>query len=247
MNITDILLKYRSPLFAPADEGGGDGGSAPAGDAPAGADDAPGKTTALGGDGEDPSSDDKPDDDKPGGEADDDKGDDKGDDKDKDEAGDDAPAEFKLTAPEGMEDFQGDMDTFSSEATDWMKENPKATPAEALSWAANRQANLISTQSSEVAEAFTKQIDSWEGEAKADKDIGGDNFDANLGIAKKAIDTFGDESLKAILNESGLGSHPAVIKFAVNAGKALSDAPVIKTNDGTAKKTLAQSLYGDKA
>ena len=127
-----------------------------------------------------------------------------------------------------------------------MQANPDATASDALKWAAEQQAAKVGKQTQDMSEAFTKQIETWENEAKADKDIGGDAFGANLATAKKAIDAFGDDALKSVLNESGLGSHPAVIKFAVNAGKALSDAPVLKTNGGDAKKSLADSLYGKK-
>ena len=257
MHITDFLMKYRKPFFAPEGEGGsgGSGGGA-AGAADSGA--AAGAETALGGDGDAGAG--ATDGDKGGDAADDgdaaksgdDAGDKSGDGADKDTNddtgdGDDADAgEFKLTAPEGMENFQGEFDTFSSEASEWMQANPDATAADALKWAAEQQAAKVGKQTQDMSEAFTKQIETWEGEAKADKDIGGDAFDANLAVAKKAIDAFGDDALKTVLNESGLGSHPAVIKFAVKAGKGLSDAPVLKTNGGDAKKSLADSLYGKK-
>lgn len=251
MHITDLLLKYRQPLFSPEGEGGSGGDAAPAapaapadGAAPAEGADAP--KTALTGD--------APADDADAAPDADDKGDDAGgDDKDADDAakkdddageGDDASGDFKLTAPEGMENFQEEFDTFSSEASEWMQANPEATPSEALKWAADRQAAAVATQTQDMSESFIKQIDTWEDEARKDKDIGGDAYDENLAVAKKAIDAFGDGDLKAVLNESGLGSHPAVIRFALNAGKSLGDAPVLKTNAGDAKKTLAEALYG---
>ena len=252
MHITDFLMKYRKPFFAPESEGGSGGSSG--GDAAGDTAAASGAETALGGDGAGAADGDKGGD-AAAGEAEgdatkdgDDTGDKAGDDADKDkneDAGDDA-GEFKLTAPEGMEDFQGEFDTFSSEVSEWMQANPDATASDALKWAAEQQADKVAKQTQDVSEAFIKQIETWEAEAKADKDIGGDAFDANLATAKKAIDAFGDDALKTALNESGLGSHPAVIKFAVNAGKALSDAPVLKTNGGGAKKSLAESLYGKK-
>jgi len=244
MHITDFLMKYRKPFFAPEGEGGSGGSSG--GDAAGDTAAASGAETALGGDGAGAADGDKGGD-AAAGEAEGDATQD-GDDADKDkneDAGDDA-GEFKLTAPEGMEDFQGEFDTFSSEVSEWMQANPDATASDALKWAAEQQADKVAKQTQDVSEAFIKQIETWEDEAKADKDIGGDAFDANLATAKKAIDAFGDDALKTALNESGLGSHPAVIKFAVNAGKALSDAPVLKTNGGGAKKSLAESLYGKK-
>lgn len=253
MKLKALMMNSVAPVWAPDDGSGaggaaGDGGSggdngAGAGDAGAG-----GQSTALGGDGNGDA----------GGQGDGGEGDNAGggqqgdgDDSGAGDAGDGgegdgSPAEFKLTAPEGMESFQGEFDTYSSEASEWMQANPNATAADALKWAAERQAEAVTKQTQDMSEAFTRQIETWEGEAKADKDIGGDAFDANLAVAKKAIDVFGSDGLKAVLNESGLGSHPEVIKFAVNAGKPLADAPVIKTGDGAAKKSLADSLYGKK-
>ena len=253
MTLKALMMNSAAPVWAPDDgagagAAGGYGGSG--GDAGAGAGDAGagGQSTALGGDGNGDAG--GQGDGGEGGNAGDGQqsngdGSDVGDAGDGGE-GDGSPAELKLTAPEGMENFQGEFDTYSSEASEWMQANPNATAADALKWAAERQAEAVTTQTQDMSEAFTRQIETWEGEAKADKDIGGDAFDANLATAKKAIDAFGSDGLKAVLNESGLGSHPEVIKFAVNAGKALADAPVIKTGDGAAKKSLADSLYGKK-
>jgi hypothetical protein len=66
-------------------------------------------------------------------------------------------------------------------------------------------------------------VETWVEQVKADKDIGGDKLDENLGIARKALDHFGTPELKDVLNASGLGNHPAVIKAFVKAGKAISE------------------------
>ena len=255
MHITDLLLKYRTPLFEAAGAGGP--GAAPdAGGAPAPAEGA--APTALGGaapaDGDkapDAGADgaaegEKPADGADGGDAD---GDGEKPDGDKEGDGENAePGEFKISAPEGMEEFQGDVDTFSSEASKWMQDNPKATPAEALQWAASRQMQAVATQTQSATEAFTAQIDTWDAELAAHPVIGGENFDANKAQALRAVEAFGGAdngaALKNLLNETGLGSQPALVEWAFNAGKGLKAADVIKTNEGTAKKSMAESLYG---
>lgn len=253
MNIFDFLKAYRIGLMAPADEGGsaGGAGTAGAGEAGAAGGDTGGGDAPAAGDTANPAADQgaAPDAGKPDGAAGDDQGgDDKGGESPDDASGgDEISAEnFALTAPEGMENFQGDFDAFSSEASEWMQANPEATPAQALKWAADRQAAAMTAQNTELAEGFARQIETWENEARADKEIGGDGFDANVALAQKAIDAFGDDTLKTVLKDSGLGSHPAVIRFAMKAGKSVADAPVIKTNEGGARKSLAESLYGKK-
>lgn len=244
MNIFAQLMNTAAPVWAPED-GTGSGGESAAGAAGgegAGADDAAGAAE----EGQDVADDGSSGTDGNASAGDDGDGQEGDGEASGDDADDNSPGEFKLTAPEGMEDFQGEFDTYSSEASEWMQANPKATAADALKWAAERQSEAVAKQTQDMSEAFTKQIETWEGEAKADKEIGGDAFDANLATAKKAIDTFGSDGLKAVLNESGLGSHPEIIKFAFKAGQALADSPVIKTNDGAAKKSLADTLYGKK-
>ena len=55
----------------------------------------------------------------------------------------------------------------------------------------------------------------WIAESKADKLIGGDKFDENMAIAKKAAEAFGDAELQTLLKPvsdggQGLGNHPAI-------------------------------------
>jgi len=156
-----------------------------------------------------------------------------------------AATELKLTAPEGFEAMQADLDAFSTTATAWVAENPNATAVEALQWAAETHAAAAAEAETAGIAAMTKQIETWGKEAQADPDIGGDNFEANAAIARTAIEKFGSDDLKAVLNQSGLGSHPAVIKFAVNAGKALQDGTILSPNAAGAEKNLAKSLYSE--
>jgi hypothetical protein len=59
--------------------------------------------------------------------------------------------------------------------------------------------------------------------SKGDKEFGGDKLSENLGVAKKALDAFGTAELRSLLNQSGLGDHPEVIRFMYRAGKAISE------------------------
>tara|TARA_R110000850_G_scaffold133115_1_gene254214 strand:+ start:236 stop:952 length:717 start_codon:yes stop_codon:yes gene_type:complete len=237
MNIKDLLLKYRLPLFAPESEGAP--AAAPAAApvvaapvVPAAADPAapvegdPPAAPAGPNAGDPPASEDTPEGTSEGDEPD--------------------ASAFKMDAPEGMENFQGEFDTFSSDATDWIKSNPDATPADALKWAAGRQAEAVGTQAQTQRETQETRVQGWEATMRADKEFGGDNLDANMAIAKRGLEAFGDPELMTLLEESSLGSHPAMMKYAIKAGKSVSDTPVIKTNDGSARKTLAESLYGKK-
>lgn len=94
------------------------------------------------------------------------------------------------------------------------------------------------------AEQLQAARTAWAEEAKSDKEFGGDRLGENLATAKMAVDRFGTPELRALLNDSGLGNHPEVIRFMVRAGKAISEDKVL-TGKGapTGSKTLADRLY----
>lgn len=107
---------------------------------------------------------------------------------------------------------------------------------------AQKLATIAGKIQQKQAEARARQVESWVEEVKADKDLGGDKLEENLGVARKALETFGSPELKDVLNASGLGNHPAVIRAFFKAGKAISDdgfvrgsAPRADANDPAKK------------
>lgn len=90
----------------------------------------------------------------------------------------------------------------------------------------------------------------WLDAAKSDKQYGGDRFNENMGIAKRALETFGDEGLTQVLNETGLGNHPDVIRFFFNIGKQLSeDRSLVTGKPGGQKdnRPIENRLYPNEA
>lgn len=104
-----------------------------------------------------------------------------------------------------------------------------------------------------LAERQAAQVEAirngWAESSKADKEFGGEKLSENLSVAKKALDQFGTAELRALLNESGIGNHPEVIRFMYRAGKAISEDKVITGAAATAKSgpksfaDLADALY----
>lgn len=241
MTITEFLMKYRNPLFSPEGEGDGGGGSGGEGDGAGG-----GQDTAAGAQGDDtaPAGDDS----LKGAEGDDTAKSGEGDDDGKDGKKDDdaaAALEFKAELPEGMEDYQADAEAFSKDATAWLKDNPNPSPSDVLKWAVEWQAGQVGDQAKALSNEFESQVEGWETAAKSDSEIGGDDHDAKVAVAKTALEKWGTPELTKLLTESGFGSHPEILRWAYRAGQALKDAPVETTRDGAAKKSLAQALYGD--
>ena len=72
---------------------------------------------------------------------------------------------------------------------------------------------IAQAQQEALDAAIQSQITDWVAAAKADEQIGGDKLAPALANANRVVDTFGSPELRDMLISSGLGNHPAVIKF----------------------------------
>ena len=63
----------------------------------------------------------------------------------------------------------------------------------------------------------------WESEAQKDPEIMG-----NLDHAKRLVDRFGNEELRKTFDDTGIGNNPEFIRFCINAGRALGEAPFVQ-------------------
>lgn len=142
------------------------------------------------------------------------------------------PESYELKMPDGVE-----LDLAAAEEFTAIAKELKLDQA-----AAQKLADVGAKMAQRQAEAHAQLVETWTEQVKTDKDIGGDKLEENLGIARKAIDTFGSPELKALLNSTGLGNHPEVVKLAYKVGKAISEdrmvsgAPKGNTTNDPAKK-----------
>lgn len=95
------------------------------------------------------------------------------------------------------------------------------------------------------SEAWQAQIEKWVGDVKSDKEIGGDKLPENLATARKAVERFGTPELRQLLDTSGMGNHPEMIKAFIRIGKQISeDGFVSGSATAGVKQGLAERLYG---
>ena len=158
-----------------------------------------------------------------------------------------APAEVKA-APETYEFKAPEGRVFDSEV---IAEYSKV--AKELNLSQEAAQRVLDAVGPKLAERQAAQVEAvrngWADNSKADKEFGGDKLTENLGVAKKALDQFGTAELRSLLNESGLGNHPEVIRFMYRAGKAISEDRIVTGSAATAKSgpksfsDLADVLY----
>ena len=142
------------------------------------------------------------------------------------------PEAYELKMPEGVELDQAATTEFTAIAKELKLDQA----------AAQKLADIGAKMAQRQADAHAQLVETWTEQVKTDKEIGGDKLAENLGVARKAIDTFGSPELKALLNSTGLGNHPEVVKLAFKVGKAISEdgfvsgSPKGNTTNDPAKK-----------
>lgn len=95
-------------------------------------------------------------------------------------------------------------------------------------------------------DAVIEQVQSWEASVKADKEIGGDKFEENLGLAKLGLAKIGTPELQQFLTETGAGSHPEVVRAFVRLGRLLKEDNPGGGEPSAAKKDIVELLYPKK-
>jgi hypothetical protein len=101
-------------------------------------------------------------------------------------------------------------------------------------------ASVLASAQAKATAAFEAQQKAWVSEVTADKELGGANLEASTKIAQRAVERFGSPAIKQLLNESGLGNHPELVRMFHRIGKAVAEDRVSGTTasqSGTAKPT----------
>ncbi|WJR24953.1 hypothetical protein LU687_011400 [Pseudomonas asiatica] len=102
------------------------------------------------------------------------------------------------------------------------------------------QRSLAAQEASQqqAVEFRNKQVGEWETALRNDAAFGGANFDANVAIAQQFLTDFGSPELSAFLAESGLGSHPEVVRMFHKAGKELGEGKLHRTTTEVPKSEM---------
>lgn len=147
----------------------------------------------------------------------------------------DGEVAYKFEAPEGVELDAAQVAEFTTIAKELK------LPAEA----AQKIANIAIQREVARADAFRKQVAQWGEDVGKDKELGTPEAQAT---ARSVIDTYGTPELKALLNSSGLGNHPELVRMVHKIGKALSEDSVRgKGGEGTKPTDHASILYGNNS
>lgn len=151
-----------------------------------------------------------------------------------------APEKYELTLPEKDSPFtDADLPLYMERA-------------KRLGLTQKQAQALMATEAADITAANTNLIK----DLRADSELGGDNFDASLGLAKQGRDAvlkdLPTEERATILSwlsdpKLKIGNHKALVRMFANIGKLLQeDKPRTSTGQGAEKRDAASVLWPDK-
>lgn len=140
-----------------------------------------------------------------------------------------------FTVPEGVELNPADVGEFTNIAKELKLTQEQAQKLVDL------QTKAVGNMAKDTVAQFDAMKDSWKQDTLK---LLGPDANKQLALAAAARDKFGTEALKTFLDESGLGSHPAVVQFFISVGKGLSEDTFAEGKTHSAGgKSHAEVLY----
>jgi hypothetical protein len=136
-----------------------------------------------------------------------------------------------FTVPEGVQLNEEITTSFKS-----ILEDAKLSPQEKAQSLLDLQGKLTQSLMESQEQAKAEQAQQWAAQIKADKELGGENYSKTVETAVKAIEQYGSPELRSLLNETGIGNHPELVKFCHRIGKALSEDGLVMGGTQSARE-----------
>ena len=142
----------------------------------------------------------------------------------------------ELTLPEALQGNDENFASFKKLAA--TLQLPTETVRKLVEWEASATTDMAKRTAQERADILQKWTDQT-------KEMLGPEYQRELTRALQAADRFGGPELRELLEVTGLGSHPVVVKTFHQISQQISeDASVGGKLRNTTDKTFAEALYG---
>ena len=144
------------------------------------------------------------------------------------------PEQYQFTAAEGKEYDAEVLKEYEAAAREIGLDNDKANSM------LGRMSAILEQRQTAQMEVLSSQ---WAEQSRTDTEFGGDKLNENMAVAKRALQQYGSPELTELLNQSGLGNHPAFIRMFYRVGLTLREDGMVNANKGDARS--AQSFYSN--
>jgi hypothetical protein len=135
-------------------------------------------------------------------------------------------------------------DAFLKDVEEFAKENKLSN--EAAQSLLDKQDAALAEIVQKAEDLEEKQIDAWRQEVIADPIMGGDNLAKTSENAKRVIEKFGSQEVIELLNTTGYGNNPHVVKLLSSIGEQMGDDDFIFSgNQVKTDITPEDKFYGN--
>lgn len=164
-------------------------------------------------------------------------------------AADAVPESYTFEPTEG---FELDADTaaeFSEIAKGLGLSQEKAS--ELVSLQAKFSERTEAARAEKIEQLLTEQNERWADEIRNDKEFGGPRFDATVATASKAMQAFATPELRTLLNDSGIGNHPEMVKLFQRIGTSITEDSLVMPGGqadatGGKQESIVSAFYPEK-
>lgn len=161
------------------------------------------------------------------------------------------PIKYDLKAPEGQELDQEMMDKFLPIFEE--ARLPNEVAQQLVNQFAESLPSIVEQASKQAWDGIESEIkqrsSEWEQQVKKDPELGGAKLAAtthNIANVYEAFLTKEETAgLKAVMNEQGIGNHPALVKLLSNVGALIAEDSFKRGNASEAPKDAATILFGE--
>lgn len=111
----------------------------------------------------------------------------------------------------------------------------------------DRESAVVSRVESAQRAHLEEMSKTWVKESQADKEFGGEAFNTNVELAKRVVERFGTDNFKKMLNDSGFGNNPEVLRIFTRIGKTMAEDTLVIPGSQSAsrKKSIEEIFYPD--
>lgn len=127
---------------------------------------------------------------------------------------------YELNVPQGYEEYSSDL-------SDWFRQEAHSAklPAHMAQRLHDAYVQRMMDDQSDAVLDQQRQFEDWGNEMKKEY---GTAYDEKVGMARRAVRAFGSDQLSDLLNNTGLGNHPEMIRAFAKIGAELSTSNQFK-------------------
>jgi hypothetical protein len=161
--------------------------------------------------------------------------------KDKDSSADEsegAPEKYKdFVVPDDMEI---DANAMGKASTLFKELNLSQAQAQKL---VDFEVGVKAAEAEKAVEAWETTMADWKQKSTNDSEFGGSALKSNLVHAKAAQKAFGNDEFKEMLEITGVGNHPEMLRFLISVGKNVSEDSILQGSTSSGSADPAKIMF----